>query len=158
MQEVHSVPYAGHLGYHKTLKKLQENFYWPDHTVDVQDFVLGCEICQSEKSIHRLPAGLLQPLAAPGGKVGRCQLGLHHGFTGLRKKKNDGILDSVDRATKMVHLVPNSADHHSCRICTSLLGTHWKSCTESQGQLSVTETLVLCPSFGKNFGKSSGAN
>ena len=26
IQEVHSVPYAGHLVYHKTLKKLQENF------------------------------------------------------------------------------------------------------------------------------------
>ena len=45
MEEIHSVPYAGHLGYHKTLKKLQQNFYWPDHTVQVRDFVLGCEIC-----------------------------------------------------------------------------------------------------------------
>ena len=44
IQELHSAPYAGHLGYHKTLKKLQENFYWSDHTVDIRDFVLGCEI------------------------------------------------------------------------------------------------------------------
>ena len=49
MEEIHSVPYAGHLGYHKTLKKLQQNFYWPDHIVQVRDFVLGCEICQAEK-------------------------------------------------------------------------------------------------------------
>ena len=27
LQEIHSVPYAGHLGYQRTLKKLQENFY-----------------------------------------------------------------------------------------------------------------------------------
>ena len=27
LQEIHSVPYAGHLGYQRTLQKLQENFY-----------------------------------------------------------------------------------------------------------------------------------
>ena len=27
MEEIHAVPYAGHLGHHKTLKKLQQNFY-----------------------------------------------------------------------------------------------------------------------------------
>ena len=45
LQEIHAVPYAGHLGYQRTLKKLQENFYWPDHTIEVRDFVLGCEVC-----------------------------------------------------------------------------------------------------------------
>ena len=62
MEELHSVPYSGHLGFHKTLKKIQQNFYWPDHTVEIRDFVLSCEVCQAEKSVHRLPAGLLQPL------------------------------------------------------------------------------------------------
>ena len=27
MEEMHSVPYTGHLGYQKTLKKIQQNFY-----------------------------------------------------------------------------------------------------------------------------------
>ena len=45
LEELHVVPYAGHLGYHKTLKKLQQNFFWPDHTVDVRDFILGCDVC-----------------------------------------------------------------------------------------------------------------
>ena len=38
--------------------------------------------------------------------MGRCQLGLHYGSTSLRERNNDGILIVVDRATKMVHLVP----------------------------------------------------
>ena len=46
MREVHAVPYAGHLGYQKTLKKLQQHSYWPDHTLEIRDFVLSCEICQ----------------------------------------------------------------------------------------------------------------
>ena len=59
MDELYVVPYSGHLGYQKTLKKVQQSFYWPDHTVDVRDFVLGCQVCQMEKSIHKVPTGLL---------------------------------------------------------------------------------------------------
>ena len=62
MEELHAVPYSGHLGYQKTLKKVQQSFYYLDHTLDVRDFVLGCSVCQQEKPVHRVPAGLLQPL------------------------------------------------------------------------------------------------
>ena len=65
MRELHEVPYAGHLGYHKTLKNIQRSFYWPEHTLEIRDFVLGCSVCQHEKAVHRVPAGLLQPLKLP---------------------------------------------------------------------------------------------
>ena len=52
MRELHEVPYSGHLGYHKTLKNIQRTFYWPDHTLDIRDFVLGCSVCQQEKAVH----------------------------------------------------------------------------------------------------------
>ena len=105
LQEIHAVPYAGHLGYRRTLQKLQENFYWPDHTIEVRDFVLGCEVCQQEKSVHRLPAGLLEPLTLPEQKWADVSMGF---ILGLPKIDSgfDGILTVVDRATKMVHLVP----------------------------------------------------
>ena len=104
LQEIHSVPYAGHLGYHKTLQKLQQNFYWPDHTVDVRDFVLGCEVCQSEKSVHRMPAGLLQPLQLPEEKWSDISLDFVMGLP-VSKGKNDEILAVVDHAIKIVNLV-----------------------------------------------------
>ena len=31
----------------------------------MRDFVLGCEVYQQEKSVHRLPACLLEPLTLP---------------------------------------------------------------------------------------------
>ena len=65
MREMHKIPYSGHLGYHKTLKNIQRSFYWPEHTLDIRDFVLGCSVCQQEKAVHRVPAGLLQPLRLP---------------------------------------------------------------------------------------------
>ena len=104
MQEVHAVPYVGHLGYQKTLKKLQQHFYWLDHTLEIRDFVLSCEICQQEKSVYRVPAGLLEPLTLPEQKWADVSLDF---IMGLPKsaKGYDGILTVVDRATKMVHLV-----------------------------------------------------
>ena len=73
--------------------------------MDVRDFVLVCEVCQQEKSVHRLPAGLLEPLTLAEQKWGNvnmdCIMGLPRSDEG-----NDGILTVVQRATKMVHLVP----------------------------------------------------
>ena len=97
LQEIHSVPYAGHLGYQKTLKKLQENYYWPDHTLDVRDFVLSCEVCQQEKSVHRLPAGLLEePLTMPEQKWADVSMDF---IMGLPRSEEGyvGILTVVDR-------------------------------------------------------------
>ena len=65
MRELHEIPYSGHLGYHKTLKNIQRSFYWPEHTLNIRDFVLGCSVCQQEKAVHHVPAGLLQPLKLP---------------------------------------------------------------------------------------------
>ena len=114
------MPYAGHLGYQKTLKKLQENFYWPDHTLDVRDFVLSCEVCQQEKSVHRLPAGLLEPLTLPEQKWADVSM---DSIMGLPKSEEayDGILTIVDRATKMVHL----AAVHQTIIAAKTAHVYW---------------------------------
>ena len=67
--------------------------------------MLGCEICRQEKSVHRLPAGLLEPLTLPEQKWADVSMDF---IMGLPKAEtgHDGILTVVDRATKMVHLVP----------------------------------------------------
>ena len=103
MRELHEVPYSGHLGYHKTLQNIQRSFYWPEHTLDIRDFATGCPVCQEEKAVHRVPAGLLQPLKLPEQKWAGVSMDF---IMGLLKPENgnDGILTVVDRATKMVHL------------------------------------------------------
>ena len=86
------MPYAGHLGYHKTLKRLQKTFYWPNHIVEVRDFVLGCEVCQKEKSIHKLPAGLLKPLQLPEDKWRDISLDFVMGLPVSEKKMMGSLL------------------------------------------------------------------
>ena len=74
-------------------------------TLDIRDFVTGCPVCQEEKVVHRVPAGLLQPLKLPEQKWADVSMDF---IMGLPKSENgnDGILTVVDRATKMVHLAP----------------------------------------------------
>ena len=98
------MPYVGYLGYQKTLTKLQQNFYWPDHTLEIKGFVLSYEIWQQENSIHRLLAGLLETLTLPEQKWVDVRLDFIMGFPKLAKDY-DGILTILDRATKMVHLM-----------------------------------------------------
>ena len=105
MREFHDVPYAGHLGYHKTLKNLQKTFYRHNLTLEVREFILSCPVCQQEKSQHRVPAGLLQPLKLPEQKWDDVSMDFIMGLP-RSKSGNDGILTVVDRATKMVHLAP----------------------------------------------------
>ena len=46
LEELHTAPYAGHLGYQKTLKQVQKSFYWTDLVLELREFVLGCPVCQ----------------------------------------------------------------------------------------------------------------
>ena len=45
LTELHSVPYAGHPGFQRTLQKVKRHFYWKGMTGDVQSFVLSCPAC-----------------------------------------------------------------------------------------------------------------
>ena len=65
MRELHEVPYSGHLGYHKTLKNIQKIFYWPEHTLDIRDFVMGCPVCQQEKAVHHIPCWTIAATQTP---------------------------------------------------------------------------------------------
>jgi len=105
MREFHEVPYAEHLGYHKTLQKRQRTFYWLQHTLEIRDYVMGCSVCQQKKAVHRVHAELLQLLKLPEQKWANVSMDFIMGLP-RSEKGNDGILTVVDRATKMVHVVP----------------------------------------------------
>ena len=62
LQELHNGPFAGHLGYFKTLCKVRARFYWPGLTQDVRRWCRECKQCASRKSngkTPRAPAPLL---------------------------------------------------------------------------------------------------
>jgi hypothetical protein len=43
---------TGHSGLLKTIKKINENYYWESITFDVTDYINSCIICQQEKNFR----------------------------------------------------------------------------------------------------------
>lgn len=52
-------PIGGHLGFHKTLHRVQADLYWRGLRSYVQIFVCECDVCQRVKAENVSPAGLL---------------------------------------------------------------------------------------------------
>ena len=65
LKELHSVPYAGHPGFTRTLEITRRHFYWNHMVQEVRQFVLDCPVCQVEKCSRLKLAGKLLPLEVP---------------------------------------------------------------------------------------------
>ena len=109
LHDKHEVPSSGHLGYKKTLKRVQEKYYWKNMSKTISDYVASCDICQRTKSINHKPFGLLQPLEPPSGKWTHITMDF---VKPLPKTANGniGIFVVVDRLSKMIRIVPFSED------------------------------------------------
>lgn len=65
LQALHDEPTAGHLGFTRTLRRIQDRYYWPRLSADVARYVKSCRECQRRKRPPTRPAGLLQPIQPP---------------------------------------------------------------------------------------------
>lgn len=56
--KAHNAPTTAHGGFHKTLRRLREWYYWPNMTVEVRGYVQRCQVCKESKlnykQMHRL--------------------------------------------------------------------------------------------------------
>lgn len=59
MRELHSGEFAIHFGSYKTLRKLQQYYYWPGMQRDVKNHVKTCDICKAHKIKTGPPNGLM---------------------------------------------------------------------------------------------------
>ena len=105
VSELHTVPYSAHPGVQRTLEKVRRHFWWKGMAGDVREYVEACPTCQLEKSDHTLKKGSLQSLVLPEAKWQEVSVDF---VTDLPAEKDaeDSIMTVVDRATKMVHLIP----------------------------------------------------
>ena len=128
LQEMHSIPFAGHQGYQKTLARVQQHFWWPGHTLEVRDFVISCPVCQTEKYEARAPAGQLHPLRIPEQKWTEISMDF---VTGLPPTRTNckGVLVIVDRATKMVHLCALPSEVNAAKAAQLF----WNTCGRLHG-------------------------
>ena len=105
IRELHSSPYAGHVGMHRTEVLISRYFYWPGMQNEIRAYVGGCVICQRNKARTAAKAGKLQPLPVPTGIWEDISMD----FVGPPPKtsrQHDYIQVVVDRLSKMAHFLP----------------------------------------------------
>lgn len=93
-----------HPGGLRTIRFLQQRFWWASLEEDVRAYVSACPVCSQNKSSHQSPAGLLQPLPIPYRPWSHISMDF---VTGLPESSgNTCILTVVDRFSKMAHFIP----------------------------------------------------
>ena len=103
--ELHDIPYSLHPGIQRTVQKVRRHFFWKGMTGNIREFVESCLVCQTEKTDHILSRGMLQSTAIPEKKWSEVSLDFITDLP-VTKNKKDSILTVVDKATRMVHLIP----------------------------------------------------
>ena len=61
----HDTPIAGHGGQWKTVELVTRNYWWPEVTREVKQYVEGCDQCQRMKNRAETPVGKLRPNQVP---------------------------------------------------------------------------------------------
>ena len=104
VSELHSVPYSAHPGVQRTIGQVKR-YFWKGMVGDIREFLESCPTCQLERTDHTIRKGSLQSLTLP--EVKRQEVSIDF-VTDLPTigDTEDSIMTVVDRATKMVHLIP----------------------------------------------------
>ena len=105
VSEFHSIPYAAHPGVQRTIGLVKRYFWWKGMAGDIREYVESCPTCQLEKANHTMRKGNLQSLAIPEAKWQEVSVDFVTDLP-VASEGEDSIMTVVDRATKMVHLIP----------------------------------------------------
>ena len=64
----HDNPFVGgHFGIRRTLKKIQQKFWWTNMKRSITNYIKGCLLCQAHNISRQKPPGLLCPIEIPDG-------------------------------------------------------------------------------------------
>ncbi|XP_042974800.1 uncharacterized protein LOC122306438 [Carya illinoinensis] len=100
----HASPSTSHSGYHKSLQRARQDFYWPGLKKEVKTYIRECEVCQKNKVENINPPGLLQPLHVP--QLIWTDLSMDF-VEGLPISKGSSVvMVVVDRLSKYAHFMP----------------------------------------------------
>lgn len=104
LEESHDDVAAGHLGVHKTTKRVQQNYYWPGMARDIRRYIRSCNICGKYKVEQVKRAGLMYTLVTERPWEVICA-----DFIGPLPKSSKGnswLLVLLDKFSKWVELIP----------------------------------------------------
>ena len=100
----HDTKVAGHPGRWKTLELVSRNYWWPQISRYIGQYVSTCDLCLRTKPIRQAPVGELHPLQIPDSRWDTLsvdfvvELPLSSG--------HDMVITVVDSVSKWVHFIP----------------------------------------------------
>ncbi len=104
IDQVHMALSSGHPGINATIQLLQNRFWSTTLRKDTITQVRQCQVCQTQKPIRQLPAGLLQPLPIPHRPWSHIAIDF---ITDLPNSNgHTTILTVIDRFSKVCRLIP----------------------------------------------------
>jgi len=154
LEACHDSIYSGHFGKAKTLHLVQQLFFWPGMTKQVEQYCAFCDVCKRVKASTQAPQGELLPLKVPEGKWLHISMDM---VTDLPETifGNDSILVVVDRFTKMVHLIPCTKDITSEEL-VHLLNAHVFKLHGFPLTIVSDRGSIFTAKFSKAFAVSTG--
>ena len=105
VSELHSIPYSAHPGVQRTISKIRRYLWWKGIAGDIREFVENYPTCPLEKIDHTLRKESLQSLTLPEVKWSEVSIDFVMDLPVVGDAE-DSIMTVMDRATKMVHLIP----------------------------------------------------
>uniref|UniRef100_A0A669CQG4 Gypsy retrotransposon integrase-like protein 1 n=1 Tax=Oreochromis niloticus TaxID=8128 RepID=A0A669CQG4_ORENI len=103
LQWAHTAQFSCHPGIHRTVKFLQQYFWWPSLTQDTREYITACAVCARNKPSNQPPAGQLHPLSTPSRPWSHIALDF---ITGLPPSAgNTVILTIIDHFSKAANFI-----------------------------------------------------
>ena len=96
----------GHGGQWKMAELVRRNFWWPEITREVKQYVERCDACQHNKNQTQLPAGKLMLNSVP--EKAWTHISVNFIMKLPLTQGYDAILVVIDRFTKIAHFVPTT--------------------------------------------------
>jgi hypothetical protein len=115
LNEIHNVPYVGHIDYQKTITAIRIQSFFPKTKKDFVDYISKCMECQRVKVDHRHPTGFLLPLPILEKKWKVITIDFITRF--LRTtRQHDSIMVVVYKLTKATHFFSMKTTHTTTNI------------------------------------------
>ena len=99
----HDTPGNGaHFGRDRTVRRIQERYYWPKMISDIENHIKSCLPCAQNNHRRQKPPGKLQPIPPPDGIWKLLSMDFHGPITPTSRRGNRYIISLTDVLSKFV--------------------------------------------------------
>ena len=109
ISEFHDTILGAHFGIDKTLGTLQKHYIWPSMRHHVTQFVLSCDACQKNKTVHKKPLGQPTMIDIPDEPWEQISIDFS-GTLPKTKRGHDYVCGIICNLTRASILIPCSKD------------------------------------------------